>query len=83
MWKRMLDLDVVIAAVIGAAVTWPICWLLVYKAGWRMSNFLSDQAMDASWTFMAYFCIGNAMLASIVGPFLALSRIGRHAASKQ
>lgn len=84
MWKRMLDADILVAATLSIAVTWPVCWLLVYKFGWRYTDWLglNDKPFGDSESFVTYLVMSNILLATLGAPILALRRILRGGSDK-
>lgn len=75
-WKRMFDYKILIASVLGVLITWPVCWILIYKLGWRFTDW-SNAPLPDNLSFLAYMLISNTLLAVLGSPFLAFSIIAQ------
>lgn len=71
MWKRMREPWLITVALATLVLSWAVSWTLVFKAGWRFMDFVSEGDMDANSSFMAYL-VTFGMLSPVVLLLLAI-----------
>lgn len=81
MRARMFRLDILFAAIISFVICGLVSWLLVFKLGWRWTDW-DDHAAPAFFSLTVYMALGNAILCGLVTPFLVMYRMGNEIATK-